>query len=109
MFYNTASLSGDHLRKRRKTASSQEQIILDFINANPQRDFTPCELKPLLEREHPLREWLLTTVRRVCTDLKNQNDMQVTGKRMGKYGIEVFTYKSKVKVEPKQTELKLAS
>lgn len=89
-YYNTTNLKGAILKKNRKKAKTQEQIILAWFKKR-KKAYTPCEV-----RDKCLKNTPLTSVRRAITTLTEKGLLEKTSiMRLGKYNKLNYCWKYK--------------
>lgn len=89
-FHNTIGLLPSEKIGREKIALTQTEMILRFFEANPNQEFTPCEVWQSVG----YATILLNSVRRSVTNLTKAGDLIKTGNRKaGIYGELNYTWK----------------
>lgn len=92
-FHNSIPLKGEELDKAEKKATTQEEIILDFMASHPHQSFTPAEIQLLFGQK-----WPLTSVRARMTTLTKKGLLEITDQqRPGLYGMLNNTWRIKPK------------
>lgn len=93
IFFNTTSQTGSDLKIAYAKALHQNYIIEMLFSKYPTHEFDAPEIeKILIESGYTI---LLTSIRRAINTLENQEKIIRTGKRIGKYKVNNFTYKLK--------------
>jgi len=81
-YYNTTNLADSALSEAERQAMTQEEAILAFFAAHPEKQFTPFEVQ-----EHALPGATITSVRRAITNLTDEGRLEKTDQtRMERYG-----------------------
>lgn len=82
-FYNTISATGQTLIEFSDKAKGQEDLILEFFQRHPNKEFTPAEITLFTF----LNECPITSARRGITNLTIQGKLIKTGnQKAGAYG-----------------------
>lgn len=89
-FHNTIGLLPSEKVGREKIAMTQSEKIMRFFEANPTKEFTPCEVWQAVG----YGTMLLTSTRRSISDLTKAGDLIKTANRKaGIYGEMNYTWK----------------
>jgi hypothetical protein len=92
MFHNTIGLLPSEKLGREKLALTQTEKILRFFHANPDKEFTPCEVWQAVG----YADMLLTSIRRSMSNLVKAGELVKTDNRkIGLYGEWNYTWKLK--------------
>ena len=92
MYYNTNKESGKTLKRSRKKANSQEQMILALFKQNPRAKFTPESVLKKLQSVH--QNYPITSIRRAMSNLKDDGYLIKTDdKAKGDWGKNVHLWK----------------
>lgn len=91
-FHNTTHLVGEELKTADNKCKAQEEMILDFIRKNPNKDFNRDEVHTALFSQTKVPT---SSVGRSLTNLYNygKGKLIITGKRVGLLGSKQTTYK----------------
>ena len=96
MYYNTNKESSSTLKRSKKRAETQEEIILDLFKRNPNFHMTPFDIQEALSMLYDMNA-PITSVRRAITDLTTEEKLVKTDiMKKGKYGKEVHCWKFKM-------------
>jgi hypothetical protein len=88
-WHNSIALLPSEKIGREKIALTQTEKILRFFQANPDKEFTPCEVWQAVG----YGDMLLTSTRRSISNLTKAGDLVKTGnRRAGIYGELNFTW-----------------
>ena len=90
MYYNTNDESGTQLTNSRRTALTQEEIILEFFQNNPNLNLSPFDIyESCTDINAPI-----TSIRRAITDLTLQGKLIKTNTMvLGPYRKNVHTWR----------------
>jgi len=100
-YYNTNKEKYEVLDRSQKKTERQANVILNFFESNPNKLYTPFEVKDTLRLACPI-----TSVRRAITDLENKNKLVKTNlMRQGIYGKQNHTWKLFIPEEERQLSL----
>lgn len=92
MYYNTNKESGKTLKRSRKKATNQEQMILAIFKENPRAKFTPETVLKKLQAVH--LNYPITSIRRAMSNLKDDGYLEKTNdKAKGDWGKKVHLWK----------------
>lgn len=89
-FHNTVGVSGKILMNYENNAQSQEDKILDYLQALPLTSFTTDEL---LNNLFAGTKVPIQSIRRACTNLEKSFKIIKCGKKMGSLGVNINAYK----------------
>lgn len=96
-FHNSIGLLPSEKIGREKIALTQTEKILRFFEANPAKEFTPCEVWQAVG----YADMLLTSIRRSISNLTKAGDLiKTTNRKAGIYGELNYTWRlSKLKTK----------
>jgi len=90
-FHNSVDATGQNLIQFENRAKRQDEYILEFYKANPERDFTADEVFESLFKGKNVP---ITSIRRAITNLTDKKDLYKSGKkRKGAYGMLCHAWK----------------
>ena len=90
IFYNTTSLGGEELIRRKREIKGQNELILDFFRKNPGVCFTPFEVQKLAG----LVNTPITSIRRAINTLTSAGYLEKTETmKPGEYGAINHTWR----------------
>jgi len=88
-FYNTTNEKGDQLKTSEQKTKTQDDIVMDFFQANRAHRFTPNNVQALALPDAPL-----TSVRRSITNMTEDGLLEKTDtKREGRYGMPNYCWR----------------
>lgn len=91
-FHNTINLQGDDLSRAEQKARTQNEIILDFFQNNPEKELTPFEV----QSQAGLFQYPITSIRRALTDLTKDDKLEKTAcQKKGNFGTLNYCWKLK--------------
>ena len=92
MYYNTNNESGKTLKRSRRKANSQEEMILAIFKETPKAKFTPETVLKKLQGVH--LNYPITSIRRAMSNLKDEGYLIKTDeKAKGDWGKKVHLWK----------------